>query len=183
MKAGGCLNSVANERIVITGFLSTRRDDVIEKIRSAGGSYQEDVAATTTILVQGRPHPQYAFKGKSGDLYGVKLDAVDQARSRGQRIAIVTEAELDALLRGPGLTLKETQAAFQGRTSRVGVPHRYGRLSPRRASFLVRYDPSDMDRATQRHHRVVDKLARAVESAGFVPLDPTDQVAAFDLAC
>jgi hypothetical protein len=61
------------------------------------------------------------------------------------------------------------------------VPHRDGRRAGQRGAFSVEVDPSDVDRASQRHHRIADRLAGAVRAARLEPLDSNRPDAGFDL--
>jgi DNA ligase (NAD+) len=67
----------------VTGVLSRKREDVHAEIRAAGGEVHDGVKKNTTYLVAGDK------TGKS---------KLDQAKKYGTRV--ITEADLDALLRG-----------------------------------------------------------------------------------
>jgi DNA ligase (NAD+) len=70
----------------VTGVLSRKRDDVHATLRAAGAAIHDSVKKGTTYLVAGDK------TGKS---------KLDQARKHGTRV--VSEAEMDALVRGEGL--------------------------------------------------------------------------------
>ncbi|HRG98866.1 MAG TPA: NAD-dependent DNA ligase LigA [Polyangiaceae bacterium] len=84
---------VAGQSFCVTGVLSRKRDDVHASIRAAGGEVHDGVKKTTTFLVAG---------DKTGQ------SKRDQAKKFGTRV--ITEPELEALLRGEPLAPAEGPA-------------------------------------------------------------------------
>jgi hypothetical protein len=52
------ITSVRKQHVVVTGYLWERHAQVPGRIRRAGGYVQDEVSASTDLLVRGMPNPQ-----------------------------------------------------------------------------------------------------------------------------
>jgi serine/threonine protein kinase len=92
----GAVRSLAGATVAFTGILSVPRAEAAAAARRAGAVVQAGLSARTTVVVRGRPNPLQAA-GRDG---GRKLLEVKRLRERGQRIALLSEAQFWTLANG-----------------------------------------------------------------------------------
>jgi NAD-dependent DNA ligase len=85
----GTVRALEGIHLAFTGILSVPRAEAGKAARRAGAIVHSGPSAKTSVLVRGRPNPRQAA-GKDG---GLKLMEIKRLREKGQRIALLSEAQ------------------------------------------------------------------------------------------
>lgn len=168
------------ECVSFTGWLSRKRDDYIKLIRRHGGSHLRHVSNAVTVMVKGTPNASYKWV-----TMGTKLDGVAYRQALGQRIFVISEAELDRLLAGSPLTSSESRAARSTALSPLGVVYRPAQIgrqpSGREQHRSITIDLDQLERRSASHRRLTNEVARYLSTAGRQPLSPAWSDCLFDV--
>jgi len=88
------IRSLKGKTVVFTGPLSIRRFDAEVLVCQAGGAVAGSMTKDVDVVVQGGRSPNYKDGHK-----GTKLKKAEQLRKKGQKIAILSEAQFRRLVR------------------------------------------------------------------------------------
>lgn len=172
------LNSIRGREVVLTGrFALGTQADLEGRARRLGARINHKrVGPSTDILVIGSRSGHWKHY-----THGDKIDDAIRRRRAGQKIYMITAGELYQLLRGEGLTDRQSVAALSDDPTPAGLPYREA-LAPSTKKGTLTVDLDKIDRSTRAHQEMCNRLARAVKDAGLDPLSPFSDGLAYDLA-
>ena len=85
----GVLRTLKGVHLAFTGILSRHRKEAMAAARRAGAIVHGMPSVQTTVVVRGRPNPQWA----AGRGAGLKLMEIKRLRAKGHRITLLNEAQ------------------------------------------------------------------------------------------
>jgi hypothetical protein len=167
------ITSLRKQHVVVTGYLWERHAQVQDRIRWAGGHVQDEVSASTDLLVRGMPNPQYKQAERE---MGTKLLAAAELGTQGHHVHVIWHDDLHRLLsQGQPARCDRLDAARPPTKSRRPLGEPYvpdDELACRTGHVLLQRDLNAVDRGRRGHAATRNALAEAVRKAGLLPLKP-----------